>query len=272
MQLIDILNSLLEGVEKPITELSYLPSEYKGAGEYSRSAILDLHCKTQRSTFIVELQNVKQEFFVDRTIFYSTFPIQSQGIKGNWNFELDNVYSIALLNFKLPPNQMTPHSIVTTAKLVNIETGKIFYEKLVYIYVELPKFRKNLSEISGHKEKWFYLMTNMATMKEVPNVFKEKVFMEFLEKAEIAQLDENEQFAYHQSLKRHRDQKNTKDYARKEGREKGIKVGQEMIELERKQTVKRFLKIAKRLRDNGYDQETIMEIIGLSKENMEQAF
>jgi hypothetical protein len=44
-------------------------------------------------------------------------------------------------------------------------------------------------------------------MKEVPNVFKEKVFMEFLEKAEIAQLDENEQIAYQQSLKRHRDLK-----------------------------------------------------------------
>ena len=41
-----------------------------------------------------------QTYFKDRALFYSTFPIREQAPKGNdWDFKLNHVYTIALLNF-----------------------------------------------------------------------------------------------------------------------------------------------------------------------------
>ncbi|HBT76648.1 MAG TPA: hypothetical protein DEB39_06925, partial [Planctomycetaceae bacterium] len=39
-------------------------------------------------------------YFRDRSVFYVTFPIRDQAQVGDWNFQLDPVYLIAILNFK----------------------------------------------------------------------------------------------------------------------------------------------------------------------------
>ena len=77
--LIDFLNELLKGREKPIKTLNFKKSEHLGASEIDRRAIFDLYCESETGEkFIVELQKAKQKFFKDRSIFYSTFPIQEQ--------------------------------------------------------------------------------------------------------------------------------------------------------------------------------------------------
>lgn len=50
---------------------------------------------------IVEIQNVRQNAFRDRMLFYAAAPIRKQALKGAWNFELKRVYSIGNLNFTL---------------------------------------------------------------------------------------------------------------------------------------------------------------------------
>jgi len=53
----------------------------------------------QGEKFIVEMQKAKQNYFKERNIYYSTFPIQSQAQKGGWGFELKSVYTVGILDF-----------------------------------------------------------------------------------------------------------------------------------------------------------------------------
>src|SRR5690606_13468563 len=76
--LINFLNQVLGGKAK-IKDLTYLNNEALGKAKADRSAIFGLYCQNNPGeTFIVELQHVKQEYFIDRSIYYSTFPIQPQ--------------------------------------------------------------------------------------------------------------------------------------------------------------------------------------------------
>ncbi len=91
--LLDFLNELLKEKEGTITELSYLPNNEKlpiSGGD--RRAIFDIYCTNDKA---------EQKFFKDRTIFYSTFPIQEQARDKErfWNFELKAVYTIGILDF-----------------------------------------------------------------------------------------------------------------------------------------------------------------------------
>lgn len=72
---------MLSGKEH-IQDLNYLNTENLGNIQSDRKAIFDLYCENERGEkFIIELQNVKQLYFKDRSIFYSTFPIQNQAPK-----------------------------------------------------------------------------------------------------------------------------------------------------------------------------------------------
>ena len=45
------------------------------------------------------MQKAKYNYFKDRSIYYSTFPIQEQAEKGDWNYKLTPVYAIGILDF-----------------------------------------------------------------------------------------------------------------------------------------------------------------------------
>ncbi len=95
--LIDFLNQVLDKRER-IKDLTYLNTEHQGLTEADRRAVFDLYCENEEGEkFIIEVQNVRQEFFKDRSLFYATFPIQSQVPKGNdWDYELKAVYMVGV--------------------------------------------------------------------------------------------------------------------------------------------------------------------------------
>ena len=75
--LIDFLNELLREEQGEIKDITFLKTEHLGASEIDRKAVFDLYCENQKGEkFIVELQKTKQDFFKDRALYHSTFPIQ----------------------------------------------------------------------------------------------------------------------------------------------------------------------------------------------------
>ncbi len=95
--------------------------------------------------FIVEIQKAKQNFFKDRSVFYASFPIQEQALQGTWNFKLAPVYSIGILDFVFNDHKHD-ETIVHTVELKD-QHREIFYDKLKFIYVELPKFNRTLEQL-----------------------------------------------------------------------------------------------------------------------------
>ena len=73
--LIDFLNSLLKGKET-IKTLTFKNNEHLGNTPIDRKAIFDLYCENEQGEkFIIELQKSKQQFFKERALYYSTFPM-----------------------------------------------------------------------------------------------------------------------------------------------------------------------------------------------------
>ena len=147
--LIDFLNSLLDGKESPIVDLQYRNPEKLGPSEPDRKAIFDLYCLTSEGTrFIVELQKAKQKFFKDRALFYSTFPIQEQALKGEWDFKLGKVYTVAILDFAFEEDADLPEKYFYEVKLKKNETNRVFYEKFTFVYLAMSKFNKQQHELN----------------------------------------------------------------------------------------------------------------------------
>lgn len=159
--LLDFLNELLKEEQGNIIDLTYLKSEKLGTTALDRKAIFDLYCENDKGEkFIVELQKSKQNFFKDRTLYYSTFPIREQAKKADWDYELKAVYTIAILDFVFDEDKHEKHKYRYDVKLTDIETNKIFYDKLTFIYLEMPKFNKQLAQLETRFDKWLYIIKN----------------------------------------------------------------------------------------------------------------
>ena len=186
--LIDFLNQVLRDRER-IQDLTYLNTENLGNTAADRKAIFDLYCENEQGEkFIIELQNVKQQYFKDRSIFYSTFPIQSQAPKGKqWDYHLKAVYTIGILNFSFP-DQSERERFMREVQLIDKDTAEVFYNKLTFIYLEMPRFKKAENELISQFDKWMYVLKNLHHLQSRPVKLQEKVFEKLFSQAEVAKL------------------------------------------------------------------------------------
>ncbi len=224
--LLDFLNELLREQEGKITDLSFLPNEKLPISVGDRRAIFDIYCINEKGEqFIVEMQKAEQKFFKDRTVFYSTFPIQEQARNQDrfWNFELKAVYTIGILDFVF--EESDPNKYRHDVKLTEQETKKVFYDKLNYIYLEMPKFDKTEKELDTRFEKWMFILKNLPKLDRIPKKLKEKIFLKLFQSAEIARFTPNEYKQYEASVNAYRDILNIKNTAFEKGIEKGIEKG-----------------------------------------------
>lgn len=223
--LIDFLNQILPD-NRQVKDLTYASNDKMGRTELDRKAIFDLYCVGKDGErFIVEMQKAKQNYFKDRSVFYASFPIQEQAQKGDWDYKLEPVYSIGILDFIFDDhkNDTTLHHIV---ELKN-QRCEVFYDKLKFVYIELPKFKKNEDELETQFDKWLYVLTHLSKLQNRPKKLQERVFKRLFEAAEIAKFTRKELEAYDRSLKYYRDIKNVVDTSHEEGIEKGIEQGRE---------------------------------------------
>jgi len=217
--LIDFLNQLLKKEQGRIKTLTYLKNEHLGRSEADRRAVYDLYCENEQGEkFIVEIQKSKQKFFKDRALYYSTFPIAEQGKMGDWDFELKAVYTVAILDFVFDDDKNDSEKYRYDVKLTDIETYKVFYDKLTFVYLEMPKFEKTLEELETRFDKWLYVLKNLERLHDIPEKFKDRIFRKLFAAAEIAKFTPEEARAYEDSLKVYRDLKNSIDTAREEGK------------------------------------------------------
>ncbi|MRI64248.1 Rpn family recombination-promoting nuclease/putative transposase [Ornithobacterium rhinotracheale] len=262
--LLDFLNELLYEEQGRIVSLTYLKNEHLSSSELDRKAIFDLYCENEKGEkFIVELQKAKQNFFKDRTLYYSTFPIREQAQKADWNYELKAVYTIAILDFVFDEDKENAEKFRYDIKLSDIETNKVFYDKLTFIYLEMPKFNKSVEELETRFDKWLYVLRNLNRLDRVPEKLKERIFEKLFEVAEIAKFTPSQVYSYEDSLKYYRDLKNSLDTAKEEGFEEGKEQGREEGREEEK------LKIAKNLLESNVSIEVIIKTTGLTQEQIE---
>lgn len=256
--LIDFLNELLQKEQGRIVDLTYLKTEYVGYTLADRKAVFDLYCENERGEkFLVELQKTKQKFFKDRTLYYSTLPIREQAIRNDWDFNLKAVYVIAILDFIFDENKDEKNKYRYDVMLTDIDTKKVFYDKLTFIYLEMPKFNKTLDELETRFDKWLYVIRNLNRLDRVPEKLREQIFEKLFESAEIAKFSQEEVRGYEDSLKIYRDLKASLDTMFEEGIQKGIQKGVQKVAL---QMIKEKEPIDKIIKFTGLTKEQILQI------------
>ena len=237
--LIDFLNTLLPAHHR-IKDVTFKNNENVGNTYLDRKAIFDIYCQGESGEyFIVEIQKAKQNFFKDRSVYYSTLPIQEQAEKGDWNYKLTPVYTVGVLDFIFAEHQHEKNTILHTVELKN-QHCEVFYDKLKFIYIELPKFTKTLEELESQFDKWLFLLRHLSELKNPPQLLQAEIFNQLFTVAEIANFSPRERDSYENSLKYYRDLNNVVDTSRQEGLLQGREEGREaekLINLQRQQAL-----------------------------------
>ena len=253
-----------------ISDITYVPTEQLGIMEDDRKAIFDVLCRTEDGkTFLVEMQRGYQKHFFERALFYTSFPIMKQGkkalaeeTKGNrpWDFSLDGVFFLGILNFKYEDDEMTEHRY----RLMEATSKKLMTDKLEFVFVEVEKFDKGEDELETDLDKWLYLLKNMSNLLGRPERLRDRIFTKLFDVAELAQLDDKDRTNYIKSMNTERDTYNQIEYARETGREEGREEG-------RAEGVKQnSFDIAKRMLEKGIDIGTISELTGLTEKEISE--
>jgi predicted transposase/invertase (TIGR01784 family) len=225
--LIDFLNVILPPQHR-VKDLTYRSNENLGNTPLDRKAVFDLYCQSEKGEkFIVEMQKAKHNYFKDRSIYYASFPIQDQAEKGDWNYKLDPVYTIGILDFVFDEDK-NDENLLHIVELKD-QNCKVFYEKLKFIYLELPKFKKTIDQLNDHFDKWLFLLKHLPDLEEPPLPLQENVFMQLFEVARITNFSPSEREAYENSLKYYRDMNGVIETAREEGKAKGVQEGKSSL-------------------------------------------
>lgn len=270
--LIEFLNALLH-LDSPIKDITYKNVENLGDTKESRRAVFDVYCESENGDlFIVEMQREIQDYFVDRSVYYASFPIRDQAIRGGmWDFNLKAVYTVGILDFNF--DDEVGDNYRHEVKLVDTTTQKVFYDKLTFVYLEMPKFNKSIGECDTLLDKWMFVLKNMTQLLERPVELQQRVFDKLFKTAEVANFDETQRAQYEDSLKVYRDWKNVisskERKSRAEGRAEGIAVGRaEGIAEGRAEGEARMREAAAKMKSSGMSMTQIQTFTGLTIEEI----
>lgn len=198
---LELVNALLQGKEV-IKSLTLLPTEQLGDTKDDRRSVFDIYCENEQGDkIIIEMQKADQQWFKDRSVYYSSFPIRQQGERGQWRFGLKAVYTIGILDFVFDEDKDDQEYYHHVVKLMDVNTKEVFYDKLTYIYLEMPKFQKTEEELETIVDKWLYALKNLPRLLERPKALQDRIFKKFFDVAEIANLSKEEYVKYLESEK-----------------------------------------------------------------------
>ena len=170
---LELVNALLQGKEV-IKSLTLLPTEQLGDTKDDHRSVFDIYCENEQGDkIIIEMQKADQQWFKDRSVYYSSFPIRQQGEKGQWRFGLKAIYTIGILDFVFDEDKDDQEYYHHVVKLMDVNTKEVFYDKLTYIYLEMPKFLKTEEELETIVDKWLYALKNLPRLLERPKALQD---------------------------------------------------------------------------------------------------
>ena len=256
--IISFLNEVLQGYEQ-IESLEFGKNEHHGDTDEQGAVSFDVLCTgTNGELFLVEVQRRPHPNFKERTVFYASRLIGDQapkdGIK-KWRYNLKKVYFIVIMDefgIEDAPGDEYLHSVC----LCNSKTGKIFYDKLHFIYLELPNFVIEESELETGLEKWLYSLKHSTEFENAPFYVKEPIFNSFFNTAEYSNLTKEDKTMYDLKLKNQWDYHLVRDHDMEQSELKGRLEGK--------------LEVAREMKKEGLSITTIAKITKLSVEQIKQ--
>lgn len=252
----DLLKDLLESI---LTDIQIEKVEINKDVSLERKmitdklGILDVVATLNNKTKVnIEMQIKDYYNTVERSLFYGT-GIYHENLKSGEDYiDIPQSISIWITNYNVFKEGPFHEKAVLKRDFENI----VLTDRLELHYIQLPKFKEKCKLISSKLEEWltFIINENMEAIKmsENENIKKAEEELQYLTGDE-----ESKRLAYLRE-KAIRDEMAAMTKARREGKEEGIKEG---INSNTKE-------VAKKMLSKGLEIELIMEITGLTKEEI----
>lgn len=278
--LIHFLNDMIDFKDNAIIQtVSFLKTSQDPDVAYAKQSIVDVLCTDQQGRqYIVEMQVARSDAFVKRAQYYAAKAYVSQMNKGEAYQDLKEIIFLAITDFVMfdhKPEYKSDHVILD--KNSHVQDLKDFY----YCFLELPKFKKKISELTTIVEKWAYFFKHASNTKEADLqkiIGNDQVIGQAYEALNQFSWKEEDLLGYERETKREMDAQSIlkvklqdatlkgKTEGRAEGRAEGIAEGKaEGIAEGAKQA---SAQIAQNLLAQGVDSQQVQAATGLSVEEI----
>jgi predicted transposase/invertase (TIGR01784 family) len=271
---------------EPIVDVEYLPVEQLGYSEKNRRAVYDVYVKTSNGQhFIIEMQIAGQKYFADRMLFYAGYSTIGQAPKGkitttdkqgktiekNWNYKIDGVYMITILDFVMFKEKKAKNIVIEYVEMIRRKANLVFTKKFELAIIELPKFKKSIEELSNITDKWLYSITHIEELTSCPEVMaNDEIMKELYETARINKLTNEEMDLYKQSVIEYDDVRDAMEYVKEEAFAEGIVKGEKrgIVKGEKRGIVKERNRFVKNLYSINWSLKQIAEFTGLTEKKV----
>ena len=248
--IIAFLNEIIP--DRTIVDIEHVRNEQVPLNKEKKKSVYDIYCKTDNGIHIVaEVQNDKQQYYIDRVLYYSSFIIQNQVERGSEDYTICPVYVINIINFTLPELEGRDE-VLSLFRLKELKDDIELSRKYTLIFIELPKFTKGLDELERGNilEGFYFCLRYIDKLSERPLVLQQEIMQKLFDAARVAAMDEQEQTEYIRTMITERDRRNIMRYQLDKARSEGIEKGIE--------------KVARKLKENKMPAEEIAANTGLS--------
>ena len=272
-RLISLLNALLPlSEEEQIYEIEYLPTELVPELEGHKNTIVDVLCTDAIGRkFCVEMQMEWSNAFKQRVLFNASKLYVSQAMKREKYSDLQPVYSLNLVNDIFEHD--TPEFIHNYRIVHDKDSNKVI-EGLHFTFIELPKFTPHSIADKRMMVLWLRFLTEInANTQEIPSdLLRDPEIGKAVEELKISGFTDAELRAYDKFWDSVRVEKTLQYDSYQQGIEKGMEEGmkQGMAKGEEVGKSQRSIEIAKNMLAKGMDEATILEITGLTEDQILQ--
>jgi len=142
---------------------------------------------------IIEMQVLNHAGFEKRVLYNAAKNYSIQLNKGEDYHLLNPVIALTIVDFTM--FKKSPH-IISNFQLLEKEEFVKYNDDIELIFVELPKFHKNLEELENIKEQWIYFLKNAGSLEYIPSNLNDEI-QKALQNANEANLTKDELEAQH---------------------------------------------------------------------------
>ena len=199
--LISFLNAVILQGGDPVVEVCYQPELPLQDRPRGSETFFGVRCRRRSGMgFYLLMQNACHSFVKDRSVLYLSDGIRRlPEPRAPWDVRLQEVCLVAFMNYSFP-DEGGSGDFFHEIRLMEVTRGRVFYEKLRLIYLEIPRFEKGLGELWTMRDKWLYVLKNLPYLAEPPKALRGKVFERLFERADLTRLSPEELRAYQRSL------------------------------------------------------------------------
>ena len=266
-----VINALLPP-HRQVSEIDYAPTDYQGPTLLSKEFQYDFLCRgTDGTSFIVEVQRYKDDFWFKRCVSYCCRAYDGNNRRGE-DYDMPPVYLIGLMEDRMPhkDEEFWRDRFISEYTFREKECNDLQDETIVLIFAELGRFSKTENECVSDLDRMCYLLKHMGSFEQQPAWLRQEVYTRIFEACEISGYDEVKLKQFQEDMYDERRLNSELKTARRIGYEEGVAEGEARGRAEgelRGRTEGRAEErtaIAVKLLASGMSEEMVAEMTGLS--------